>query len=173
MKTLYKFFFAAFSLILILACAKTSDDYISGNLKSGDLGADKTHQTKMVTMPFVVDYVGTYTYGTFGETNPNPKCPINVVVDGVGTGTHVGKSAVHFDFCVNPVFDGDVFIRGEYGDSYVYIVAANMDTLFVSVEGAVLSGRLDDHPEYVVSYWRDPFIILGGTGRFEGAPGEE
>ena len=41
----------------------------------------------------------------------------------------------------------------------------------MSVEGAVLPGRLDDHPEEVVSYWRDPFVILGGTGRFEDASG--
>ena len=35
----------------------------------------------------------------------------------------------------------------------------------------VITGRLEDHPDYVVSYWRDPFEILGGTGRFEGAFG--
>ena len=52
------------------------------------------------------------------------------------------------------------------------MVAANGDILYISGEGFVIDGRLDDHPEYVISYWRDPFVILGGTGRFEGATGE-
>jgi len=155
---------------IFISCSEFTDAVDDGQLKSGDLGADKTHETKMVTVPFVVDYLGTYVYGPFGM--PTDKCPINVFVTGEGTGTHVGNSTAYFDFCVNPVFEGDVFVRGEYGDAYAYIVAANGDTLFVSVEGAVLPGRLDDHPEEVVSYWRDPFVILGGTGRFEDASGD-
>ncbi len=31
---------------------------------------------------------------------------------------------------------------------------------------------MEDHPDHVVSYWRDPYKILGGTGKFEGATGE-
>jgi hypothetical protein len=170
MKNLKEFLMVVFCLSLCFACSDLGDDPIN-DLKSGKLGASKDGESKMVTVPFKSAFVGTYTYGKFGETNPNPKCPINVVVDGIGTGTHVGNSTVYFDFCVNPIFEGENFIRGEYGNSYSYIVAANGDTLFVSSEGAVLPGRLDDHPEYVVSYWRDPFIISGGTGRFEGATG--
>jgi hypothetical protein len=34
-----------------------------------------------------------------------------------------------------------------------------------------MEGRLSDRPSYVIEYWRDPFVILGGTGRFEGATG--
>ena len=34
-----------------------------------------------------------------------------------------------------------------------------------------MGGRLDDHPEYVTSWWKDPWEITGGTGRFEGATG--
>jgi len=170
MKIANYFLIVAVCLSLCYSCSDTFEESTS-ELKSGELGADKSHETKMVTVPFKADFIGTYTYGSFGETNPDPRCPINVVVDGFGTGTHVGNSAVHFDFCVNPIFEGDVFIRGEYGNTEAYIVAANGDKLFVSVEGAVLPGRLDDHPDYVVSYFRDPFEILGGTGRFEGASG--
>ena len=43
--------------------------------------------------------------------------------------------------------------------------------LFVSISGNVIQGRLDDQPEYITSYWQDPFEILGGTGRYEGASG--
>lgn len=125
---------------------------------------------KMVEVPFTVDYVGTYLYGPFGI--PTDKCDINVFVEGEGTGTHVGKSMIHFDFCVTPYFTPDGQLdHGDYGNSDAYIVAANGDMLFVSVEGTVYPGRLDDHPEHVVSYWRDPFVITGGTGRFEGATG--
>ena len=45
------------------------------------------------------------------------------------------------------------------------------DTLFVTCKGKVIGGKSPDHPEYVTSYWRDDFLILGGTGRFEGATG--
>ncbi len=37
--------------------------------------------------------------------------------------------------------------------------------------GQVIYGNEDDHPDGVNSYWRDPFTILGGTGRFDGATG--
>lgn len=167
MKSLEKLFLVA--LCFGISCSQISDELATNQLKSGDLGADKTHETKMVTVPFVVDYTGTYVYGPMGI--PTDKCQINVFVEGEGTGTHVGNSTIYFDFCVNPIFEDDVFIKGEYGNAYSYIVAADGDTLFVSVEGAVLPGRLDDHPEHVVSYWRDPFVILDGTGRFEGATG--
>ena len=127
--------------------------------------------SNQTTVPFEADFVGTYTYGKFGESNPNPRCLINVVVDGVGKGNLIGTSNVHFDFCVNPVFEDSIFVRGDYGDSYAYIVAESGDTLFVTVEGAVMPGRLDDHSEEVESYWRDPFTIVRGTGKFEGATG--
>jgi hypothetical protein len=34
-----------------------------------------------------------------------------------------------------------------------------------------MMGRLDYHPDYVNSYWKDPMIVLGATGRFAGATG--
>jgi len=167
MKTLTKILFVALCMLFVLACSKSSDEILEVDLKSGNLGADRSDDAIMVTVPFVVDYVGTYT----DPGSTTDKCITNVIVDGVGTGTHVGNSTVHFDFCVNPIFEDGVFIRADYGNADAYIVAANGDTLFVSVEGAVLPGRLEDHPDYVVSYWRDPFVILDGTGRFEGATG--
>ncbi len=137
-----------------------------------DLNAQPYNQMKTpsiqpieVTVPFKVDYVGEY--GPFGA-----RCPgqVNVIVDGEGTGTHVGRSTIHFDFCGTPQPDGS-FIYGD-PDATAYIIAANGDSLFVSASGTVVPGRMDDHPEYVTSHWRDPFEILGGTGRFEGATGE-
>ncbi len=119
-----------------------------------------------VTVPFKAEFLGDYIHaGPDLEelTGLEPKCEFaRVIVDFEGNGTHLGKFTGNFDFCVGP--EG-------YGQTDAYMVAANGDILFVSIEGQVIPGRLDDHPEYVVSYWRDPFVILGGTGRFEGASG--
>ena len=76
----------------------------------------------------------------------------------------MGKFTGNFSFCV----DGNT---GEYGPSDSYMVAANRDILYVSIQGQVIGVREDDHPEHVTSYWRDPFVILGGTGRFKVATG--
>jgi hypothetical protein len=161
MKSLKKMLYVAFCLSLCFACSDLNDD-LSNDLKSGRLGSNKDGDVKMVTVPFKVEYLGTYQ--PFGD-----RCDANVIVDGVGDGTHVGNSTVHFDFCILGVSaDGDSTF---YGGTEAYIVADNGDTLFVSIEGAVVEPPLVDHPEYVVNYWRDPFEILGGTGRFEGATG--
>ncbi|WP_340110735.1 hypothetical protein [Maribellus mangrovi] len=164
MKTIKKLFILAFCFALCLACSDLGDE-LTGDLKSGELGSHKDGDLKMVTVPFIVNYLGTY-------MPPGDKCGpdvFNVIVDGVGDGTHVGCSTIHFDFCIlGASADGD---STYYGDTYAYIVADNGDSLFVSIEGAVVEPPLEDHPDYVVNYWRDPFEILGGTGRFEGATG--
>jgi len=152
-------------LIMAVLCLLTScgrSDTVSGgnSLKKG--------KVKMVTLPFDVTATGNYTY--FGpDTLDFPKCvaPLNswrAMVDGRGTGTPVGDFAVHFDFC------GDSL--SNYGNTEAYLALSDGDTLFVTGAGRVMDGRLDDHPAFVTSYWRDPFVILGGTGKYEGATGE-
>lgn len=161
MKNLKIFLCLALCLSLSFACTDLSED-LSGDLKSGHLGSSKDGDVKMVTVPFKAHFLGTYM--PLGD-----KCATNVIVDGVGEGTHVGESTVHFDFCILGASAGGDSIF--YGNTFAYIVADNGDSLFISVEGAVVSPPLEDHPDYVVNYWRDPFVILGGTGRFEGATG--
>ena len=119
---------------------------------------------KMVTVPFKAEYTGTYK--VFPAEFDTEKCPGlgEVTVDGVGQATHLGNSKVHFNFCVD-ISDLSYF------DTYAYLEAANGDMIYIDVSGNVIPGRTEDHPDYVVSYWRDPFTILGGTGRFEGASG--
>lgn len=126
---------------------------------------DKNYKMKpgTVRLPFKVEYVGEYTAQFISEKcgeDPN----YNIIVDGEGNGTHVGESTIHFDFC----FDAST---GIYGNQDSYIVASNGDTLFISCEGQVIEGRLPEHPDDVNSWWKDPFVILGGTGKFEGATG--
>ncbi|MCM4152433.1 hypothetical protein DHD05_12595 [Arenibacter sp. N53] len=124
------------------------------------------HKTKFVTVPFEAEFIGDYRYvGPDDEesTGLEPKCDITrVIVDFEGSGTPLGNFTGNFDFCVGP--DG-------YGQTDAYMVTVKGDTLFVSIAGNVIPGRLDDHPEHVTSYWQDPFEILGGTGRYQGARG--
>ena len=53
------------------------------------------------------------------------------------------------------------------------MTAANGDELWLEIPlGFVNNTQPEDgQPEYVTSWWRDPFVITGGTGRFEGATG--
>ncbi|QIA07613.1 hypothetical protein [Draconibacterium halophilum] len=163
MKNFKKLLCLVFCISLCFACADFNED-VTNDLKSGKYGSGKDGDVKMVTVPFKVHYLGTY-------MPPGDKCPgtTNVIVHGVGEGTHVGVSTIHFDFCIlGATASGDSIF---YGNTDAYIIADNGDSLFVSIEGAVVSPPLDDHPDYVVNYWRDEFVILGGSGRFAGATG--
>lgn len=80
----------------------------------------------------------------------------------------LGKMTHYFEFC-NDWGSGIYPGPSEYMKKY--FVAANGDSLFVHMEGQVLDGRLDHHPEEVIAYFTDPWEILGGTGRFKGASG--
>ena len=155
-------------LVSHIACSKTNDFW--GDAYAEDAEISTRSQPVWVTVPFKVKYTG-----TFILQGPNPdRCPdaFNVVVDGIGQGTNVGHSTIHFDFYGLPAGDGTFdFLYGDPLPSDAYIVAANGDSLFVTISGRVIDGQLDYHPADVNSYWRDPFEILGGTGRFEGATG--
>ena len=147
---------------LIASCSES--EQLLPNLE--DEGFKKS-DPKTVTVPFKTSFIGEYTSVDIpppdGACDSEFACLVNV--DFVGTGTHLGKFSGNFEFCAcGP--------GGAYGPTVSSMVAANGDILYISGEGFVIDGRLDDHPEYVISYWRDPFVILGGTGRFEGATGE-
>jgi hypothetical protein len=159
MKTLLLFMAA---VCLVISCGR------SGKSARGEDRKLKKGEVEMVTLPFDVTATCNYTY--FGpDTLPVTKCtePLNVwriIVDGKGTGTPVGDFIVHFDFCADSL--------SNYGNTEAYLAFSDGDTLFVSGAGRVLEGRLETHPAFVTSYWRDPFIILGGTGKYEGASGD-
>jgi len=116
------------------------------------------------TLPFEADFTGTYTavYPDSLLCGPGSQ---HVMVDFIGKNDLLGAFTGHFNFCADSM--------GHYPGPLMkaYIVAENGDSLFISCAGQVLPGRQDDHPDYVVSYWRDPFEILGGSGKFEGATG--
>ena len=121
----------------------------------------------MDTMPFTAEAMGKYLYDG-PDSIPNPKCfgemtAFRVVVDGIGKGSPVGEFRVHFDFC------GDSALH--YGNSEAYLIDSDGDSLLFSVSGQVIPGRLASHPEFVTSYWKDRYEILGGSGKFEHASG--
>ena len=120
---------------------------------------------RMETLPFEAEFTGTYT-AVYEDSVTCGPCPwIHVIVDCTGESNVMGTFTTHFDFCADD--------QGYYpGKRMVgHMLAENGDTLFVQSAGQVLEGRQEDHPEHVVSYWRDPFEILGGTGKFKGATG--
>ena len=132
------------------------------------LNCNRAKSPKMVTENFKADFTGDYKY-VGPDTLANPKCTGQLslwraIVDGKGTCTPLGDFTVHFDFC------GDSL--SNYGNSYAYMLSAENDTLLIDVSGRVIEGRLDDHPEYVTSYWRDSIRFIGGTGKYEGATGK-
>jgi hypothetical protein len=146
------------SILLLTALFCLSMFLVNCNKGKGSL--------KTVTVPFKADFIGNYTY-VGSDTLPNPKCssPLTAwraIVDGKGTGTP-GEFTAHFDFC------GDA--ESNYGNVNAWMGFGFGDTLFISCSGRVIEGRLADHPAYVTSYWRDPFEILVGTGKFYGAKG--
>ncbi len=163
MKRIAKSLSIAFFIFLMFSCSN-SDPILP---EVDDAFALKKGKIVTVTVPFKASFVGEYKAILApppAELECGDEFGCFVDVDFEGTGTHLGNFTGNFKFCAcGP--------DSQYGPSTSYMVAANGDSLFVSIEGYVIGGRMDDHPEYVVSYWRDPFVILGGTGRFEGATG--
>lgn len=146
---------------LVAGCNKIDEYTVDEDLQL------KSAQPLTITVPFKADFVGNYLPTSGVDVEMCGDYPmVRIFNEGVGTGTHLGKFTHSFDFCVNNE-------TGEYpfGHIEAYFVAANGDKLFVSVAGQVINGRLDYHPEDVNSYFKDPFEILGGTGKFEGATG--
>ncbi|MDF1570914.1 MAG: hypothetical protein RQ743_12555 [Bacteroidales bacterium] len=168
MKAILKIFFWMAAFSLVAGCDKT-DEFIPD--EDFQLKSVQLHE---VTVPFEVNLLGQITNVDLEATECTDEgyyC--RVIVESTGTATHMGKVSLTFNFCTYGPDDPDV--PGEdnkYAGSSAVLVAANGDELFLYLEGGtVIVGRTDDHPDYVVDYWRDPIEILGGTGRFEGASG--
>ena len=116
--------------------------------------------------PFEATFTGTYSQVITGEELKDcaEKYECRVIVNFHGDAKQFGHIWGQFSFCAcGP--------EGEYAPTQSYFVAGEGDTLFFSCEGKVIQGKAPGHPDFVTSYWRDPFVFLGGTGRFKGAKG--
>jgi len=164
MKSLNKLLIAALSVILILACTKTLDEDLAGDLKKGTLGAEKNSEEKMVTVPFKAEFTvwralppgtGECEEGSSRET---------MMMKGDGKIAHMGKlKEIFMTFCTNSVGSYSFVEPGKF-------VAANGDELYFIVEEGQIMLYTGDNPEYLF-YFNDDIIFIGGTGRFEGASG--
>jgi len=166
MKTLVKFFFIM-AVVSFMASCNTTDDPVSN-----DSFLKKTHT---VTVPFEADLLSELVSFDQEDAYCTDEGYLGrVILDATGNATHMGNVTLTFNFCC--LGPDDPNIPGEdnkYAGSSAVLVAANGDKLFLCLEGGtVIIGRTDDHPEYVVDYWKDKITITGGTGRFEGAEGE-
>ena len=162
MKTLLKFILAM-TVVGFFAACNASDDFEIENADSF-----KHHENKMVELGFNVVFTGEYQLPPNAE-EPCGEGTFSVHNTGEGTGTHFKKLTSYFDFCVRPTATG-----GSYPEGYIeaYLEDENGDKLFVYVSGEVIGGRVPGMPSYALSYFKDPFVITGGTGKFENASGE-
>src|SRR5687767_3398986 len=99
------------------------------------------------------------------SANPDANCgapPVFLVIqEGNGTGTLLEGFTFYAEFCNN-------LETGEYGPAKVCtFTASNGDELYCSAQGQVLPTT---NPDYDLEF-KDPFTIIGGTGRFKGATG--
>jgi hypothetical protein len=164
----------------LLICSTGFSNHIRAGDPPGQSIPEKPAET--ITMPvdfiFLGNYLSSEPEAACGDCplnekgNPaGPECWVRVINDGEGTEINMGKFTHHFEFCAD-------WINGTYPSpkegapaTVGYFVDAGGDTLYIMSSGKVHEGRLDEHPEYVNSWWRDPWVISGGTGRFEGATG--
>lgn len=116
------------------------------------------------TLPFEADFTGTYT-AVYPDSLLCGPGSLHVFVDCKGKNELLGNFTTHFEFCA----DEEGYYPGPIMDAYM--IAESGDTLYITCAGQVIPGKQEDHPEHVVSYWRDPFEILGGSGKFAGATG--
>lgn len=161
MKIVLKAFFFIAVFGLVTGCERT-DDFEIKNIDSF-----KNETEKTITMGFNLVFTGEYVF-----VGPDVlKCGdfppmVNVINIGEGSGTHFGKVKSHFDFCVDTTDSSypNPFEEAWFEDE-------NGDKLYVYVEGFVLPGRVPGMPSFATSYFKDPFIITGGTGKYDGATG--
>jgi hypothetical protein len=163
MKKLNYVLLLSFVFLLFAGCSKL--EIQPDPLNSGDESALKSAKTS-VTMGFNIVFTGTY---DFADLDPICVCDdvpmVRIINTGEGTGSHFGKLTHYFDFCVG--------VGSSYPNCHMvaYFEDENGDRLFVEVAGWVLGGRVPGMPNFATSYFKDPFEIIGGTGRFEDATG--
>ena len=161
MKVLQKLLFAALCVCLCFACSDVGDE-LDNDLKSGKmLGADKTHETVMVTKPFKANF-SVWRLHPMGEGEACDGSSNRETMVGSGNITHLGKISTFMTFCVNSTFGYSFTEPG-------YFMAANGDMLYIDVpDGQIIGPVMDGYQ----AHFNDTIYFTGGTGRFEGASGK-
>lgn len=174
MKKIYLFLLSILCIAIITSC----DPYENEPLIDQELFQKKdqtetfnSKSSKSITVPFKATFYtikdNDYTDEEF--CSEDPYLALNHQV-GKGYGTHLGGFDIIITFC------GAGF---DYKNGTGSFIAANGDELYVQIPSEGEIGHVmfipEGHPlfgsEYE-AYFEDPFSIIGGTGRFEGATGE-
>ncbi len=167
-------FFALLSVLAFLACEREllQDDsnHLTTLPKEKDAISKKNYD---VMQPIKATFS---TFGGIVGTCGDSDFPfLNVQdTDEPGIASHLGRFTSHMEFCVLPVFDenypGDITKATiYYGDISGSLVAANGDEIFLDIEGTGVITPTT-RPGYVFEF-KDKILIVGGTGRFQGASG--
>ena len=146
----------------------------TGNQVSDESVELKSAQPKTVNMGFEAILQGEiFSFDTEDTACADEGYMGRVLVQTTGDATHMGKVSTTFNFCaVGPENPDLPTPNGTYGGFILEVTAANGDVLILSADGsAVITGKLDHHPDSVYEYWQDKLTVLGGTGKFEGASG--
>lgn len=111
---------------------------------------------KAVERPMKVKSSGTISFNPFSDECP-PYGPVRVTIQGAGTATHLGNFSVAIAFCSDGTSPVEAIIATT--------TAANGDQMIAQLIG---SGPA---PEYGPNGSYQTYLIIGGTGRFDGATG--
>lgn len=163
-KTMKKIFIALISLLLAGACSEAPEDEFAGYLKSGDLGADKNNEAKMVTVPFKAHF-SVWRDLPPGEGEACEEGTFRETMVGHGEMTHLGEMTTYMSFCVNPTNGMYAFTKlGKF-------IAANGDELYFDVPAGQVLPNMGDNNDFYMLHFDDMLYFIGGTGRFEDATG--
>ncbi len=157
------FLFILAVLGISISCEKSGEDVIFDESALGGENVDL--KGGMRTVPFKAKFFTKRNYdAVIGTCEEAPFLEYNYQV-GEGTGTHLGKFTTEIYFCGNGF---------EYKNGEGVFVAANGDELYFVVPSPGEIGLIMPLPSpdpLYEFYFQDPFTIVGGTGRFEGASG--
>jgi hypothetical protein len=173
MKKLRNFLFLMAGAFLLFTCTQ-QDELISDDLSADELKCATPSDLNVIMLPFKATMTGEYMSIAFDSAECiDAGYGCFVVVDAEGQATHMGNISTTFEFCAcGPDDEAIPGYDNKYeGGTYV-VKAANGNILYLfSDGGSVVDGKLPEHPDYVVSYWRDTLTVIGGTGKFKNATG--
>jgi len=153
MKTIVKFFMLI-CMGMLFSCEKYSQSGPPTNPES-------------VTVPFQATFTGKNVNSISKGDEACISGYTHITEVANGSGSQVGFSTYYADFCFNNL---------DLQPGYSYIKTQSGDMLYISYQGKTCLALGDedddsDHPDELCC-WNVPFVVLGGTGMFEGADGE-
>lgn len=153
------------------------DTNLNGDLKKSQKFQNELLKSINHPLPFKASFYTIRNYSNSGEGYCNLDSDWSSFnyqyAEKCGNATHMGLITAEIMFCsaAGPGPDGI-----PYGDGQGRLIAANGDEVYIIVPPAGQTGYVvfmapGTHPIYD-AYFETPFVIVGGTGRFENASGE-